>query len=342
LITQDALRYSRPCLLFTGSAKPTRLYRRPAYWQADHAPLCALASGLKELSLSYSQPKSFAAILSEGRYEMSLPMPATQSTILSNPSPVKTREIDVALVSNTTSRNVAKDTAIQINGHIANEVHNWNLLVYLTHQMFKLNTDERFSKTLIVNYYPGLASKRCAHPVGLPGHVSIEPLDRSRLKSSTVDKLPSRRVQHCLEQSAKRGQISTLVNLELRYFALLSSLGGNKGAVCGIFRADCQRNYISNRIVRRFSLRSYVDVSVDTSTVIAGRDRITPTRNYVSLVTPSGTGSEQSPCRFYVVEHCLERFDVLIGSDIITNLSSSSSARQDEPIGSIRPIRSKT
>jgi hypothetical protein len=159
---------------------------------------------------------------------------------------------------------------------------------------------------------------------------------------STADRPPSRKLQHCLEQSAKLGQKSTPVTLELRYLALLSSLDGNKGAICGIFRADCQRNYIAKRIVTRFSLRSYVDGSTDTSTVIAGQDRITPTRNYVTLVTPSGAGSEQIPCRFYVVEHCLKRFDVLIGSDIITNLSSSSSARLDEPIGSIRPIRPKT
>jgi hypothetical protein len=207
--------------------------------------------------------------------------------------------------------------------------------------MFKINTDEPFSKTLIINYHPQLAPKRCDHRVWLPGNVSVEATARPRPKLSTADKPPLRKVQHCLEQSAKRRQKSTLVNLESQYLALLSSLDGSKGPVCGIFRADCQRNYISNRIVTRFSLRSYVDGSADTSTVIAGQHRITPTRNYVALVTPSGAGSEQSPCRFYVVEHCLERFDVLIGSDIITNLSSSS-ARQDEPIGSIRPIRSKT
>jgi hypothetical protein len=50
LITQDALRYSRSCSLFTGSAKPKRLHRRPAYRQATHAPLYVLASGLQELS----------------------------------------------------------------------------------------------------------------------------------------------------------------------------------------------------------------------------------------------------------------------------------------------------
>jgi hypothetical protein len=204
--------------------------------------------------------------------------------------------------------------------------------------MFKVNTDKAFSKTLIINYSPHLASTRCAHP----GNVSAEPIARLRPKSSTADKSPSRKVQHSPEQGVKRGQKSTLVNLELRYSALLSSLDGNKGAVCGIFRADCPRNYISNRIVTRFSLKSYLDGSADTSTVIAGQDRITPTRNYVALVTPSGAGNKQIPCRFYVVEHCLKRFDVLIGSDIITNLSPASSARQDEPIGSIRPIRSKT
>jgi hypothetical protein len=54
-------------------------------------------------------------------------MAVAQSFIGSNSSPVNSRETEIAPVSNTTSGNVAKDNAIQINGHIANEVHNWNL-----------------------------------------------------------------------------------------------------------------------------------------------------------------------------------------------------------------------
>jgi hypothetical protein len=54
-------------------------------------------------------------------------MAAAQSSILSSSSLVTSRETEIALVSNTTSRNVAKDNAIQINGHIANEVHHYNL-----------------------------------------------------------------------------------------------------------------------------------------------------------------------------------------------------------------------
>jgi hypothetical protein len=205
----------------------------------------------------------------------------------------------------------------------------------------RTNTDETCSKTLIINYYPQLASSRCAYPVRLPDNLQVETTARLGPNLSTADKSPSRKIQHCLQQTAKRGQKPTLVNLELQYLALLSSLNGSKGPVCGVFRADFQRNYISSRIVTRFGLRFHIDRSADTSTITAGEDIITPTRNYVALVTPSGEGSEQNPCRFYVVEHCLKRFDVLIGSDFITNLSSSP-ARQDEPMGSIRPIQSKT
>jgi hypothetical protein len=208
--------------------------------------------------------------------------------------------------------------------------------------MFKQHTDETSSKTLIINYHPHLASRRRSHPACLSGNACIGPIARSRPALSTASKTPLQKVQHRFEESVKSGQKSTLVTLGLRYLALLSSSDGNKGPVCGIFRANCQRNYISKRIVTRFNLKTYVDGSTDTSTVIVGQDRITPTRNYVTLVTPSGAGSEQSPCRFYVVEHCLKRFDVLIGSDIVTNLSSSLSARQDEPTGSIRPILSET
>jgi hypothetical protein len=202
-------------------------------------------------------------------------------------------------------------------------------------------TDELLSKNLIINYYTPLASTRDAHPVGLPGNVPGEVAPRLRPQSSTTNKLLSGKAKHSLEQNAKRGQESTITNLEFQYEALISNLEGAKGPVCGIFRADCQRNYMAKRIVTRFSLRSYFDCSADTSTVIAGENIITPTRNYVVLVTPTGEGSEQSLCRFYVVESCLERFDVLIGSDIVTNLSPSSS-RQSKSIGSIRPIRTKS
>jgi hypothetical protein len=54
-------------------------------------------------------------------------MAITRSVVLLDPSPIaSTRESETALVSNTTSQNVAKDTAIQVNGHIANEVHNYS------------------------------------------------------------------------------------------------------------------------------------------------------------------------------------------------------------------------
>jgi hypothetical protein len=54
-------------------------------------------------------------------------MAVIRAVVLSNPRPVaSTRESETALVSNNISRNVAKDTAIQINGHIANEIHNYS------------------------------------------------------------------------------------------------------------------------------------------------------------------------------------------------------------------------
>jgi hypothetical protein len=54
-------------------------------------------------------------------------MAVTRVVVLPHPSPVaSTGESEVALVSNTTSGNVAKDASIQINGHIANEIHNYS------------------------------------------------------------------------------------------------------------------------------------------------------------------------------------------------------------------------
>jgi hypothetical protein len=177
----------------------------------------------------------------------------------------------------------------------------------------------RYSNTLIVNFQSLSASGRCVHPVDivlLPLNTSDNLAPRPKPKSSTT--------QHCPEQGTIRRHKSTLSNHEVQYLTLISHSVGKKGPICAIFRANCQRNFISNRIIKRFNLTSYVDFSANTSTVVAGESRITPSRNYVALVTPTAVGNQQNPHRFYVVEHCLEKFDVLIGSDIITNLSSSS------------------
>jgi hypothetical protein len=201
----------------------------------------------------------------------------------------------------------------------------------------------RFSNTLIVNYHLPSAPRRRAHPVNialLPLNISDNLAPRPKPKLSTAHKPVSRKAQHCPEQRTILCHKRTLSNHEVQYLTLVSNSVGKKGPVCAIFRANCQRSFISNRIVMRFSLTSHVDHSANTSTVVAGECRITPSRNYVALVTATAVGNQRDPHRFYVVDHSLERFDVLIGFDIITNLSASS--KQDEPIGSSRPIRSKT
>jgi len=54
-------------------------------------------------------------------------MATTQDLVLLDSSPKSSPgDREAALVSNTTSRNVAKGSAIQINGHIANEVNSLN------------------------------------------------------------------------------------------------------------------------------------------------------------------------------------------------------------------------
>jgi hypothetical protein len=197
------------------------------------------------------------------------------------------------------------------------------------------------SNTLIINcQFP--SARRRTYPSDitcLPFSVLDKHGPKFKPKLLTTDKPVIRKVQHCPEPSARQRHLSTVSNLNIHFLTLVPNTIGRRGPVCAIFRDNCQKNFISNRIVKRFTLTTYVDRSANTSTVVAGECRITPSCKYVTLVAPTATGNEQTPYRFYVVEHCLERFDVLIGSDIITNLSSS--AKKDEPIGPLRPIRSK-
>jgi hypothetical protein len=198
------------------------------------------------------------------------------------------------------------------------------------------------SNTLIINYQLPWPPKRRAHAADIalrPLNITDDPTPRLKPKLTSTRKRTSREHQHCPKQDTLRHHNSTLSNQEVQYLTLVSNSVGKKGPVCAIFQAHCQKNFISNRIVKRFNLTSYVDSSANTSAAVAGEGRITPSRSYVTLVARTAVGNQQSPHRFYVVEHCLETFDILIGSNIITNLLSL--AKQDEPIGSIPPIRSK-
>jgi hypothetical protein len=198
------------------------------------------------------------------------------------------------------------------------------------------------SNTLIINYQLSSAPKRRAHAADIalrPLNVTDNPTPRLKPKLNTTRNRTSREHQHCPEQDTIRHHKPALSNHEFQYLTLVSNSVGKKGPVCAIFRAHCQKNFISNRIVKRFNLTSYVDCTAHTSAVVAGEGNITPSGNYVTLVTRTAVGNQQNLHRFYVVEHCLERFDILIGSNIITNLSSL--AKQVEPIDSIPPIQSK-
>jgi hypothetical protein len=140
--------------------------------------------------------------------------------------------------------------------------------------------------------------------------------------SPTTAKPSVRMIQVCPEQKPKRRHKVTSEPDGIHDLTLSSKLSGKKGVVCAIKRIDCQRNYISDRIVKRFALTSHLDCSADTSAVVTGDCRITPTRNYVVLVISSATRNKLGSHHFYIVEHCL-KFDVLIGSEIIANLSPS-------------------
>lgn len=186
------------------------------------------------------------------------------------------------------------------------------------------------SKTLVIHSQCSVVAKLASHQ---RQYVQT-------LSSNFNSRNPSKpRTQNCTEQPKHANDVSTLSKRQSQYLTLQSGSTGIKGPIRAIFSSECRGNYISARIVRRFTLRSYDDPTANTSMVVAGERNITPTRNYVALITPIGLGDDQSPHRFFVVEHCLQNFDILIGSDIITKLPAL--AKHDEPIGPIRPIRSK-
>jgi len=178
------------------------------------------------------------------------------------------------------------------------------------------------SNILVINYQVLSNRRRRVSPTEIAWLPSTLPAKPSRVKEKSLTTNESV-VHHRLNQSASRSHKMSFSNLVVQYLALFSESSGKKEPVCAIFRDDCARSYISKRIVKRLSLASYMDFSANTSPVTAGGSKITPSRNYVTLVIPTKAGIEQTPYPFYVVEHYLERFDILIGSNIITNLSSS-------------------
>ncbi|OAL01577.1 hypothetical protein IQ06DRAFT_218557 [Phaeosphaeriaceae sp. SRC1lsM3a] len=251
-------------------------------------------------------------------------MAVTRSSALLNPRSARsTKENDNILVTHTTSHNVAEDASIQINGHIANEVHSYSC------------------NTLIINYFSASSPRRRTRPG--PHASALDPGSEkigSQLKSkssSTTDNPPLRKTQLCPELNARRRHRPTREPEKTQYLTVSSNLTGKKGVVCAIYQIDCHRNYISDRIVRRFALTAHIDRLADTATIVAGDCSITPSRSYVVLVSPAQ--HKPTPHRFYIVEHCL-KFDILIGSEIIVNLSSANN--QQDTIGSIPPFRSRS
>ncbi|KAH7411619.1 hypothetical protein DE146DRAFT_243208 [Phaeosphaeria sp. MPI-PUGE-AT-0046c] len=243
-------------------------------------------------------------------------MAVTRSSVLLDPKlALSPKESDKILVTNTTSHNIAEDTSIQINGHIANEIHSYN------------------GNTVIFNFISASTPRRRTRPVkdsSAPKHGSQKIKSQLTPRSPITDKAPVRKTQLCPEGNASRRHKPTSEPDETQYLILSSNLSGKKGVVCAINRVDCQRNFISDRIVGRFALTAHIDCSADTATIVTGNCRITPSRSYVVLVNPAQ--HKPTPHRFYVVEHCL-KFDILIGSESITSLALAND--QEDTIGSL-------
>lgn len=102
-----------------------------------------------------------------------------------------------------------------------------------------------------------------------------------------------------------------------QYLKLCSSSNGTTGIACATFRPEFQKNYISPRIVQRLKLHSYTECTASTSPVVGAGLTITPTLEYVYLLAPTKSNTEQRRYQFYVVKHCPVRFDILFGSESI-------------------------
>lgn len=160
----------------------------------------------------------------------------------------------------------------------------------------------------------------------LSGNTSSNLPSRLIREHSTVELSASRNARqhlHHSAQSVKQERTSTFPDYRSQNLRIQSCSSNQKEYVRAMFRSECQKNYVSARIVRRLGLRAYVDHLADTSTVTLRDRMITPTSGYVDLSSSTRAGNGYSRLRFYIVKHCPENFDMLIGSDFLTNLSAS-------------------
>lgn len=146
-------------------------------------------------------------------------------------------------------------------------------------------------------------------------------------KASTVEMRAPRNAGHHVHhstQSTKQEKTSTLPDYRSQNLKIQSCTSNQNEYIRAIFRSECQKNYLSARIVRRLGLKAHVDHSADTSPVTLRDRTVTPTSGYVDLSSSTrAAGTGHSRLRFYIVKHCPENFDMLIGSDFLTNLSAS-------------------
>ncbi|KAF2265044.1 hypothetical protein CC78DRAFT_579726 [Lojkania enalia] len=178
--------------------------------------------------------------------------------------------------------NGARDSALQINGHVTDKINNLNF------------------KYLIIPCHceiiRAVASTRVS-PL-LPAAVPVKPRLPAPVKRST----------HF--NAVGPAEISSL-RKEKQNITVFSKATGQPDTFCVIFPRRVQDNFISLKIVNRLGLGTHFDTAA-VSSITWDSKRLSSTGDFVDLSFPMLGSAESVARRFHVVEDC--PFDMLLGT----------------------------
>ncbi|KAF2013028.1 hypothetical protein BU24DRAFT_262708 [Aaosphaeria arxii CBS 175.79] len=198
----------------------------------------------------------------------------------------KDTELGMA-ITNAVSRNVSKGNAIQINGHIAGKIYNF--------------------QNLIINYQSTLD-----HNFNSPGTIP-RPLQRV-LKTARSRDTAEEAFMDVVKPSPH------LMPLDSPYLAFYSDISTTSQMIRATFNPHVLVNLIAQRIVRRLKLTPLI-VSGPEELVSWDRSSLVSTTQLIELACYDKERTEYTTYQFYVVKHC--PFDILFSTRSINPFDSN-------------------
>ncbi|UPX16445.1 uncharacterized protein EKO05_0006844 [Ascochyta rabiei] len=176
--------------------------------------------------------------------------------------------------------NGARDDALQINGHVAEKLNNFNF------------------KTLIISCHCEVAravsNKKLA---SLPAAVPAKPHFPAPVEGSAFF------------NAVDPAEIPSL-RKEKKNVTVFSKATGQPDSFCVIFPRRVRDNFISLKLVNRLGLRKHFETASVTS-ITWNSTRLSSTGDFVNLSLPMQDNVRCIPRRFYIVENC--PFDMVLG-----------------------------